>query len=110
MTGYTPSELDQGWEFKILRSSTGAFRKPDRLNDALAQEARAGWILVEKFDNSRIRLKRPSSAKAGDAALDFDPLRTNYGMREDVLALVIVLSILAAIALAVLIGVLVSHR
>jgi hypothetical protein len=30
----------------------------------LAEEAQAGWTLVEKFDNSRIRLKRPAAAPA----------------------------------------------
>ena len=31
MTKYSDAELDEGWEFKILRSNTAAFRKPEVL-------------------------------------------------------------------------------
>ena len=72
MTPYTPSDLAEGWEFKILRSATGGFGNPARLQSVLDEEQRAGWTLVEKFDNGRIRLKRPARARTGDAALDFD--------------------------------------
>jgi hypothetical protein len=80
MTGYTPADLAEGWEFKILRSATGSFRNPANLSQAIEQEARAGWVLLEKFDNQRVRLKRPASARAGDGGLDFDPYRTTYGI------------------------------
>jgi hypothetical protein len=73
MTAYTRNDLDEGWEFKFLRASTSKFRDPVRLQEILTEEARAGWTLVEKFDDSKLRLKRPSSARAGDAALPFDP-------------------------------------
>lgn len=99
LTGYTPSDLADGWEFKILRSATSAFRDPARLRDALDQESRAGWVLVEKFDNSRIRLKRPVSARAGDAALGFDPHRTQYGVGEGAMTAMIIGSIVVFIAL-----------
>lgn len=62
MTGYTGTDLSEGWEFKILRSATGAFRKPNLLRQILDEESRAGWVLVEKFDSQRIRLKRPVCA------------------------------------------------
>ena len=29
MTNYTPGDLDNDWEFKIVRSERGAFRKPE---------------------------------------------------------------------------------
>ena len=76
MTPYSPQDLAEDWEFKILRSNYGSFEDPDRLQEILAEEARAGWVLVEKFDGHRIRLKRPANARKGDASLDFDPLRT----------------------------------
>ena len=60
MTPYQPQDLNDGWEFKILRSLTGAFGKPEKLREFLDEEAKAGWVLVEKFDNNRIRLKRPA--------------------------------------------------
>ncbi len=109
LTGYSQSDLADGWEFKILRSSTGAFRNPARMREALEQEARAGWVLVEKFDNSRLRLKRPASARAGDSTLEFDPHRTTYGMRPEVLAITIVLSVLFVGAAIVTIALLRPH-
>lgn len=82
MSGYSPEELADGWEFKILRSNTGAFKNSEKLRATLDAEARAGWSLVEKFDNGRIRLKRPASARARDHLLDFDPYRTDLGPTE----------------------------
>ena len=80
MTQYSVEELASGWEFKIVRANTPAFRSPRVLWRVCEEERRAGWILVEKFDNSRLRFKRLVSAKAGDALLPFDPYRTHYGM------------------------------
>jgi hypothetical protein len=100
MTDYSPQDLADGWEFKILRSMTGTFRQPDNLQRILAEERRAGWILVEKFDNGRIRLKRPASAREMDGKLDFDPYRTYVGPSENRYALIImgiVFGIVAAI-------------
>jgi hypothetical protein len=76
MTAYSAGELSEGWEFKILRSHWGSFGVPERLQEILAEEARAGWTLVEVFDHQRIRLKRPASARAADGQLDFDAYRT----------------------------------
>ena len=89
MTEYGPQDLADGWEFKILRSMTGAFRHPDKLQHILSEERRAGWILVEKFDNGRIRLKRPASAREMDGKLDSDPYRTYVGPSETKFALIV---------------------
>ena len=99
MTDYVPRDLAEGWEFKILRSATGAFRNPSRLNDVLAEESKAGWTLLEKFDNGRVRLRRPSSARASDAGLPFDPYRTVVGISEGRLAFCIVGGIISFFAL-----------
>ena len=81
MTKYTDAELLASWEFKILRSNTAAFKKPDVLRKVCEEEAQAGWVLLEKFDNSRLRFKRPLSARANDSTLiGYDPYRTNYGI------------------------------
>ena len=80
MTPYSPQELAQEFEFKILRSASGAFRRPDFLRQCLDDEARAGWTLVEKFDDGRLRLKRPASARDRDAKLVLDPYRTYVGL------------------------------
>jgi len=50
MTEYTQDDLKSDWEFKIVRSDTAAFRKPEVLNELLEQEAQAGWVMLEKFD------------------------------------------------------------
>ena len=109
MTGYTPEELAQGWEFKILRSATGAFKNAAFLQKALADEAKAGWTLVEKFDNSRIRLKRPASARATDASLGFDPYRTHVGISEARLGLTIAGSVIGIMTVVILIVVLATR-
>lgn len=98
MTPYSDKELTEDYEFKILRSSTGAFKKRETVEQAIAEEAAAGWILVEKFDNDRLRFKRPASARRKDAMLPqgYDPYRTNFGMSEGMLAMVI-LGVLAAL-------------
>jgi hypothetical protein len=76
MTGYVPKDLAEGWEFKIMR---GDFRRPERLRAILEEEKRGGWVLLEKFDDSRIRLKRPAGTKIveGDFADGYDPYRTH---------------------------------
>ena len=90
MTPYSSEALAEDWEFKILRSARGHCRDPAKLSQYLAEEARAGWVLVEKFDDSRIRLKRPASARAKDATLEFDPYRIHVGLMPNTHALIIV--------------------
>ena len=89
MTSYSPKELAEDWEFKIVRSNTAAFRNPAKLRAVLDQERRGGWVLVEKFDNARIRLKRPAAAKAveQDFADGYDPYRTEVGFSGGAIAL-----------------------
>ena len=89
MTPYTPQEVTDPWEFKILRSATGQFRDPVRLHSFLEEEARAGWTMIEKFDDGRVRLKRHASARATDAALGFDPYRTWVGISQTRLGLMV---------------------
>src|SRR5437763_13791881 len=59
MTAYRPDELAQDWEFKIIRSQMGSFGNAEWLRRTLEEEARAGWTVVEKFDNTRVALNRP---------------------------------------------------
>ena len=92
MTKYSDRELSEDYEFKIIRSATGAFSKRDNVEKAIAEEADAGWMLVEKFDDQRLRFKRPASARRKDAMLPpgIDPYRTTYGVSEGGLALIII--------------------
>ena len=81
MTGYSPEELNDDWEFKIVRSGTNAFRNPDTFAQLVDEEAEAGWTLLEKLDNGRVRFKRPKNAHRNDAYLPdhIDPYRTQFG-------------------------------
>jgi hypothetical protein len=99
MTPYTTKDLAEEWEFKILRSNFAAFRKTEKLQTVLDEEKRGGWMLVEKFDDSRIRLKRPAGAKVipGDFADGYDPYRTTVGVSQGRLALAV--AIVAALSL-----------
>ena len=113
MTNYSPQDSTDGWEFKILRSMWGAFRKTERLHEILADEGRAGWVLVEKFDNGRIRLKRPTRARELDIKLDFDPYRTYIGPSENRIALTVaalVFGILVAIVFVAIVVARVNNR
>lgn len=101
MTGYTAGDLAGDWEFKILRSATGAFKRPEVLRAVLEEEGRAGWVMIEKFDSQRVRLKRPRAAKAGDSGLGFDPYRTAVGLSEGGLALMIMACVFGCIAIMI---------
>ena len=81
MTQYTREDLDNEWEFKIVRSATAAFHKREVLDRVVEEEARAGWVMLEKLDDSRIRFKRLRRARAQDTYLppEVDPYRTTYG-------------------------------
>jgi hypothetical protein len=98
MTAYGPNDLEQ-YEFKIIRSATGAFKDPAKLRTVLEEEAKAGWELVEKFDNSRVRLKRALEWRDKDRALMQDPYRTTIGISEGKLALWIVLGVIVGFGL-----------
>ena len=100
MARYTQDDLSNDWEFKIVRSESGAFRKPEVLRKLIEEEARAGWVMLEKFDDRRIRFKRPRSARTRDALLppDVDSYRTRYGAPSAQYAVLvsIVIGLLAA--------------
>ena len=102
MTQYAPGDLE-GWEFKILRATTRKFRDQLSLRAVLDEEAEAGWELVEKFDDSRIRLKRRVQCRENDHKLHHDPYRTWVGMSQGVMAawMVGVLGFLLVIGVAI---------
>jgi hypothetical protein len=88
-------------EYKIIRSATGAFKDPAKFRAALEEEARAGWELVEKLDNSRARLRRSTECRKRDAELGQDPYRTQVGMSQIALALSIMVTVLVGAGLLV---------
>lgn len=102
MTKYSSEDLENNWEFKIIRSETGAFRKQQVFQNLLQEEQIAGWELVEKLDDRRVRLKRRKEDRRKDTMLPqgYDPYRTNYGSST---ARPVILIIVAAM-LALFIG------
>ena len=84
MTPYSTRDLDGDREFKIVRSITGQFRKPEAFRRLIEEEKRGGWTFVEKFDDIRVRFKRPAHAKlpAADFEDGYEPYRTTYPDRE----------------------------
>jgi hypothetical protein len=104
MTPYSREDLDNDFEFKIVRANSGVFGKPEVFNRLIEEEAGAGWQLVEKFDNQRVRFKRPRSARQRDAVLPpgVDPYRVQWGLSESVYSMTVALSIVGAMALIIL--------
>lgn len=70
-----------GWEFKILRANRDLFRNPTILKRVCDEEAEAGWILLEKLDERRLRFKRPMVLRdrLDPEQLNQDPYRSRYG-------------------------------
>ena len=67
-------------EFKTMQAQTPLFADSKKMQEILAAEAKAGWDLLEKEDNYRIKLQRDISNRDGDKSLDFDAYRTNVGV------------------------------
>jgi len=70
-----------GWEFKILRANRNLFRNRETLQQVCEEEAKAGWILLEKLDERRLRFKRPMALRdlIRPETLKIDPYRCQYG-------------------------------
>ena len=107
MTGYAQDDVQGDWEFKIVRSESGAFRRPEVLQGLIEEQAQAGWVLLEKLDDSRVRFKRPQRARARDIYLPegVDPYRTQYGSRSSqavMVSVVLGLLMLAGLGFSVL--------
>jgi hypothetical protein len=105
MTGYSDDELQTDWEFKIVRANSNVFGKPEEFQKLVGEEKQAGWVLLEKLDNSRVRFKRRRSAQSNDAQLissGLDPYRTHYGMSPGAFGALVVI-----ITMAVMLGVII---
>ena len=74
-----------GWEFKIVRSQQDLFRDPVVLQRLCEEESHAGWILLEKLDDRRIRFKRPIALREiiKSDMMAIDPYRSHYGASGD---------------------------
>jgi len=110
MSEYPEHKLQDDWEYKILRANRSVFRHPNIFLSVCAEEKRAGWMLIEKFDDMRLRFKRPTSARQNDRMLPFDPYRTRYGMAPGPLAAMILLTVFGSIAFVVALIILLAHH
>jgi len=97
MAGYNSNDLD-GWEFKIVRANSRRFRTAEAVRQLCDEEAKAGWEMVEKFDDQRIRFKRRVEKRGDDRFSEIDPYRTLVGISEGQLV-VSIISVLAAAGL-----------
>jgi len=79
MTPYSDSEMHK-WEFKIVRCTGFTnFGNPEKFKEVVSDQAKYGWVLLEKFDNYRLRFKRPITEREKDASRPGDPYRSYYG-------------------------------
>jgi hypothetical protein len=104
MVHYTAGDLNEDWEFKIVRSETPVFRKREVLDRLIEEESYAGWVMLEKLDDRRIRFKRPRSARTKDTYLppDVDPYRSHYGPSVSRPAVLLALVMVGAMVFLVL--------
>jgi hypothetical protein len=100
MTLYTGDDLE-GWEFKIVRATTRKFKRREVLQRVCAEEARNGWEMLEKFDDSRIRFKRRVDRRAADGNVEIDPYRSQVGISPGGVVMLIVGISVALVALLV---------
>lgn len=70
-----------GWEFKIVRAKSDLFRNPSVFQQLCEEESKAGWILLEKLDDRRVRFKRLIALRKllDTENLPHDPYRCYYG-------------------------------
>ncbi len=69
------------WEYKIVRAYSDLFRNSANFIQLCEEEAQAGWILLEKLDDRRVRFKRSVAMReqVDVTQLSFDPYRCYYG-------------------------------
>ncbi|NUN64287.1 hypothetical protein HCU40_05885 [Pseudanabaena biceps] len=106
----TSSEQPKGWEFKILRTNSGGFRSRRVLTKVCAEESQAGWILLEKLDDHRLRFRRPVTARDRDNQCKIDPYRTRYGISESVETWTTIIVLLSIMSGAAFFGFMVMNR
>ena len=67
-------------EYKVIQAQTPLFSDTQKMHEVLDQEAKAGWRLLEKEDNYKIRLQRDVSNRENDKNLDIDAYRSTVGV------------------------------
>lgn len=67
-------------EYKVIQAQTPLFASTPKMHEILEEEAQAGWNLLEKEDNYRLKLQRETSHRENDNKLSIDPYRTTVGV------------------------------
>lgn len=100
MSNYHSDDLDR-YEFKIVRASSRRFHRPEVFQQLLQEEALAGWEMLEKLDDQRVRFKRNKDMRRKDATLPpgVDPYRTQFGGDLERRSLVVGLGVMMALLL-----------
>lgn len=83
------------------------FRDSVVLQQLCEEEAEAGWILLEKLDDHRVRFKRPMALRytdTPDVFLVTDPYRCYYGSSWQPLTWVSAIAVLVATLLPAYLG------
>ena len=89
MSTYTNQDVSH-YEFKILRTGNfSSFSDPYRLQQVIQEQSQYGWVLVEKFDNYRLRFKRLLSERLKDQNRSGDPYQTWYGAPQWLIAVIL---------------------
>ncbi|MDP2139922.1 MAG: hypothetical protein Q8L20_03840 [Gammaproteobacteria bacterium] len=92
-------------EYKVVQSTTPLFATSKKIEEIMAEESKAGWQLVEKFDNYKMRLQRDISHRANDKNLGFDAYRSQVGVNNIIVYGITTLLTLAVVyAIFVLVG------
>jgi hypothetical protein len=108
LTPYNSNDLDV-WEFKIVRANSRKFKSAESVRRLCEEESHAGWDMVEKFDDCRIRFKRRLELRSQDQHMGpgaVDPYRTQIGPSETHIVLLILAVCAVGIGVAVLFGIL----
>ena len=75
-----PIGASMSQEYKIMQAQTPLFADTQKMQEILMEEAKAGWDLLEKEDNYRIKLQRSIDNRSNDGNLLIDPYRTTVGV------------------------------
>jgi hypothetical protein len=70
LTSYSEVAMTQDWQFKIVH---GDFSSAAKVRAVMQEQEQWGWVFVEKFDNARIRFKRPAGEAANDDLREGNP-------------------------------------
>jgi t-SNARE complex subunit (syntaxin) len=95
-------------EYKVITSNTPAFGSSAKLKQILAEEAQAGWDLVEIIDANKIKVGRDKSNRSSDGNRSIDPYRISVGINQivyfgvaAVVTVVVIWAIIQAAAMSV---------